>query len=117
MFIKRLKSISPYVTHDPCFKLIVAYSLYSRLKGLMFKREIQKDQAMMINNCNCVHTFFMRFSIDILYLDKEFKVIAVRQLKPFRLSMPVKGAVKVVELQAGLIEYFEIKVGDTFVTE
>jgi uncharacterized membrane protein (UPF0127 family) len=117
MFIKRLKSISSSVNPNPCFKLIVAYSLYSRLKGLMFRRQIQLDQAMLIKNCNWVHTFCMRFSIDVLYLDKDFKVAAVKRLKPFRLSMPVKGAVQVMEIQAGAAEYFGITVGDIFVTE
>ncbi len=117
MFIKRLKSISSSVSHNPCFGLTTAGSLYSRFMGLMFRRDLRPDQAMLIKNCNWVHTMFMRFSIDVVYLDKTLRVVAVKQLKPFRFSMPVKGAVQVMEIKAGTAAYFTITAGDRFVIQ
>ena len=115
MFIRRLKSTSPSVDREPCFNLRVADTLYTRFMGLMFKPGIQHDQGLLIKDCNWVHTVFMRFSIDVLYLDGAGKVVAVKRLKPFRLSMPVGGAVQVVEIQAGAAEYYAIVAGDRFV--
>ncbi len=115
MFIRRLKSTSSSANPDPCFNLRVADSLYTRFMGLMFKPGIQRDQGLLIKDSNWVHTVFMRFSIDVLYLDGTGKVVAVKRLKPFRLSLPVWGAVQVVEIQAGAAEYYGIAAGDRFV--
>ncbi len=60
---------------------------------------------------------FMRFSIDVVYLDTTLQVVAVKQLKPFRFSLPVKGAVQVMEMQAGAAAYFTITAGDRFAIE
>ncbi|MCL4468920.1 MAG: DUF192 domain-containing protein [Deltaproteobacteria bacterium] len=115
MFIRRLKSASSSANREPCFNLRVADTLYKQFMGLMFKPGIEHDQGLLIKDCNWVHTMFMRFSIDVLYLDGTGKVVAVKRLKPFRLSMPVWGAVQVVEIQAGTAEYYAITAGDMFV--
>ena len=83
--------------------------------GMMFKPGIPGDQGLLIKDCNWVHTMFMRFSIDVLYLDASYTVIAVKHLRPFRLSLPVWGAVQVAEIQAGASEYYGIIAGDRFV--
>lgn len=115
MFIRRLKSTSSPADREPRFNLVVADALYTRFMGLMFKPCIRHHEGLLIKDCNWVHTMFMRFSIDVLYLDASYRVVAVKRLRPFRLSMPVWGAVQVVEIHAGASEYYGIIAGDRFV--
>ncbi|MEW6057422.1 MAG: DUF192 domain-containing protein [Bdellovibrionota bacterium] len=80
-------------------KCAVADSAWQRLVGLMGKRELEEGSALLLSPCNSVHTFFMKFSIDVVYLDAEFKVIAIRRaMKPWRIDFPVFGARAVLEL-------------------
>lgn len=69
--------------------ILVAESFYSRVKGLMGKKNLQKDSAMFFSDCPSVHTFFMRFSIDVVFLDKNMIVTkVVENLKPWRCTTP-----------------------------
>jgi uncharacterized membrane protein (UPF0127 family) len=66
----------------------------------------------MIQPCSSVHTHFMRFPIDVLYLSDENVVVKVAMMKVFRFSMGGKGARKVLELPYGSAEEAGIQVGD-----
>lgn len=80
----------------------VADSFYKRLKGLLGCRGLKTHSALIIKPCNSVHTFFMKFPIDVLFLDKNNKVIKLKQsLKPFRISPLYFNARVVIELPAG----------------
>ncbi len=116
MFIKKFRNTSLAAGPDPGFELTVADTLFTRFMGLMFKTGLPPGQGMLIKNCNWVHTFCMRFSIDVLYLDAGFTVVAIKHLAPFRLSLPVPGAVQVVELKAGSAGHHGIAAGDRLVT-
>ena len=82
----------------------VAKSLYSRIKGLIGKKGFKRQEALVINRCNSIHTFFMRFPIDVVFIDGKNKVVGLCQnLLPWRLSPLYWKAKFVIELSAGTI--------------
>lgn len=95
-----------------CNKVDIADSFFKRLKGLMFTKELPPDSSMYIYPCGQIHTFFMNYDIDVLYLDKNNTILAIDDsIKPCKVGKKVKGAVAVVELQAGKAKKSNIKVG------
>ncbi len=94
-------------------KLFVANTLWTRGVGLLGRPSMTSDEAILITRCNSIHTFFMKFSIDCIFLDKNMKVKSIRaDIKPGRIILPVWGASSVVELAAGASSRCNIKVGD-----
>jgi len=85
----------------------IADSALTRLKGLMGRKGLDGGTGLLIEPCNSIHTFFMRFPIDVIYLGKapraaDYVVLAVRRgLKPWRMDFPVFGARAVLELPEG----------------
>lgn len=81
---------------DPCW---MADGFFDRLKGLMGRAGLEQGSGMLIRPCNSIHTFFMRFAIDVVYLDPEFKIVKLRRaMSPWRLDFPVSKAAMVLEL-------------------
>ncbi|MGE4234488.1 MAG: DUF192 domain-containing protein [Bacteriovoracia bacterium] len=77
-----------------------ADTFFSRFRGLM-----GRDSAgggLLLQSCNSIHTFFMKIPIDVIYLDKDLKVLkVVHSMKPWRVDFPVFGADSVLELESG----------------
>jgi uncharacterized membrane protein (UPF0127 family) len=91
-----------------------AYRFFKRLKGLMFTKELHSGAGLHIKPCPSVHTFFMKYAIDILYLDKANVVIAIDEaLAPGKVGKHYKGAVSVVELSVGSVTASETEVGQS----
>jgi len=90
-------------------KLILADNFFSRLKGLIGSNPLKKNEGLLISPCQQVHTHFMGYSIDIVFLDKQFKILhIVREMKPWRFSKFIKSAYYVLELQAHASQHLEI---------
>ena len=84
---------------------IIADTPFKRMKGLLGRKALNEGEALVIKPCNSIHTFFMRFPIDVLFVDKNNKVIkAISSIKPFRITGIYFGAAFVVELSAGTIK-------------
>ena len=84
-----------------------------RLKGLIGKKSFKKGEALIFRNCPSVHTFGMRFPIDLLFTDKRLKVLAsVQDLKPYAFSPFVARASFTIELPAGTLMESHTEVGD-----
>ncbi|MGI6702895.1 MAG: DUF192 domain-containing protein [Clostridia bacterium] len=82
-------------------KVHIAERFWPKFWGLQFKKSIPEDYALIILNCNSIHTCFMRFDLDVVFVDRSFRVLKVyRGLKPFRMTPPVKDAYAVIELKA-----------------
>ena len=80
----------------------MATSVFSRAKGLLGRSGISRGEGLLIRPCQSVHTFFMRFPIDVLFLDRENRVIHMElNLRPNRLSRHCFRARAVLELPAG----------------
>jgi uncharacterized membrane protein (UPF0127 family) len=91
----------------------LADNVWSRFWGLMGRRSLPEGEALLISPCSSVHTAFMRFSIDVVFLDRADRVVKVaRQLKPYRIAMGTKGAQRVLELPAGAAERAGLEPGD-----
>ena len=97
-----------------CYKGIWATSLWQRTKGLMFSSGLGDQyvlDGMLIDYCNSVHTFFMRFPLDLIFLDKSNTVLAVvENKKPWRMTKVYWKATKVLELPIGKAN--GVKLGD-----
>lgn len=90
-----------------------AKTFLTRLKGLMFRKEIEPGECLILHPCNSIHTFFMRFPIDVLFVSKENKVVhAIENISPNAVSPIVRSAARVVELPVGTIWKTNTKVGD-----
>jgi len=99
-------------------KVKLANTFFARLMGLMGKTHLAPDEALVIEPCAQVHTMFMRFPIDLLFLDQDNYVLkTVAGLSPYRVSPKVAGARKVVELASGTIAEKHITVGEQCVIE
>lgn len=89
----------------------LADSFFFRLKGLMFDKEIKGD-GLLIRPCRSIHTFFMNFPIDAVFLDADGKVIKIlRKLKAWRITPFYFKARQVLELPDGGLSP-SIKEGD-----
>ena len=90
-----------------------ADSFFKRLRGLMGKRGLEKEECLIITPCNSIHTFFMEFPIDVVFLDGECRVVKlIRSIAPKKMVMPVKGAHFVVEFDSRNEMTYEIEEGD-----
>ena len=88
----------------------VADGLAARSKGLL--GQTGYEGAMVLPRTRAVHTFGMRFPLDVAICDKDMVVIAVIRLRPWRMSIPRRGGRTVIEAEAGAFERWGLKVGD-----
>ena len=81
----------------------VADTFLSRFMGLMGKSGIPEDEAVVFPRCNSIHTFFMRFPIDVVFVDDGGEVVdVVESMRPWKMLMPRRGARHTIEMQANL---------------
>ncbi|MBF0483761.1 MAG: DUF192 domain-containing protein [Candidatus Omnitrophica bacterium] len=72
---------------------------------MLGRTSIALDEGLLITHCNSIHMFFMKFSIDAVFLDKNNKVVGlVERIAPFQLSPIFWNADKVVELAPETIQ-------------
>lgn len=95
-----------------CERCELADGLFSRGRGLLGRRELRRGQGMLIRPTWSVHTAFMRFAIDVVFLDSDLTVLKVAQrLRPWRAAFR-RRAHQALELPAGECERLGIGVGD-----
>ena len=84
-----------------CDRCELADSAWLRLRGLMGRARLEPGAGLMLRPASAIHTSFMRFSIDAVFLDDELRVLRVREgLRPWR-AAAFPGARAVLELAAG----------------
>lgn len=89
-----------------------ADTFLKRLKGLMFTKELSPQSGLYIYPCSGVHTYFMNYGIDVLYLDSNNIILAIDEdMKPSRVGRFVKNAVAVVELSSGRAKQTHTEIG------
>ena len=82
-------------------------SFFSRLKGFMFTRNI--DKALLFDKCNSIHTFFMKQEIDVIMTDKNNKIVKIfKNLKPNRIILPQKNVYYTYELPVGVSNFYKV---------
>lgn len=76
----------------------VAAGLQARLLGLAFLDRVEAGPGLLIPRCSSVHTFGMRFSLDLFFLDEQYSLLAVRHEIPARRVVSHRGASAVLEI-------------------
>ena len=95
------------VLGDKEITLTECKSFYSRFKGFMFTRNI--DKALLFDKCKSIHTFFMRDNIDVIMCDKDNNILYyVKDLAKNKVILPKKGVKKIFETPSN---YFNIEIG------
>lgn len=93
-----------------------AEGFWVRLAGLLGRPSLPAGEALVLKRCRAVHTCFMRFNIDVAFLDEKGRVLKILvNLRPCRFPRPVPGASQVVELPAGTLLCTGTLPGDTLV--
>jgi uncharacterized membrane protein (UPF0127 family) len=95
---------------DVLASLEIADGARSRARGLLGRDGI--DGALLIKPALSVHTLGMRFALDVAFVDRDMKVMAVVCMQPWRLGLPRFGARGVIEAEAGSFERWTLAVGD-----
>ena len=94
-----------------CERCVLADSPLRRMRGLLGRKKLDGGQGLLIRPAPAVHTWFMRFAIDAVFLDRELNVLSVRpDLRPWRMASQ-RGARAVLELPAGEAERRGIEAG------
>jgi uncharacterized membrane protein (UPF0127 family) len=96
-------------------RLLTAFDSESRRRGLLGRDSLPEGSALIIAPSNAVHTFFMRFAIDIVFVRRDGVVIKVRSaVRPWRMSAALR-AFAVIELPAGSLAPTKTTAGDTLI--
>lgn len=97
---------------------ILADTLFARVKGLLGTKELAKGSGLILKPCNSIHMFFMRYPIDVIFLDAQNKVVGVASnIRPWRLSRVFWKARLAVELPADTVAETRTEVGDEISVE
>jgi len=100
------------------FRVKIADSIFSRLVGLLGKRSLTPDSGVWICPANAIHTVGMLFSFDLVLIDKDFKVVGLREMiRPLKITRPNFRAESVLELPSHSIFKSRTEVGDQLVIE
>lgn len=92
---------------DIIAEVFIADNFINRFLGFMFRKK-PHHEAILFKPCNSIHTFFMRFPIDVLFVSDDYKVIKkVEAMQPGKVIMPQKDASIVIESSAGIFKNIE----------
>jgi uncharacterized membrane protein (UPF0127 family) len=98
---RRLETADGTLVADSC---AVADGFGSRLRGLLGRSGLADGEALCLQDCNSIHMFFMRFPIDVAFVNADGRVLhALDSIRPWRVSRPVFGAKAALELPAGTL--------------
>lgn len=94
-------------------RLVVASTMKTRRRGLLGRHTFHPDEGILLTPCRSIHTFAMKFAIDVVFLDKQMRVVDVRRnVKPGRPMLLNRKAYSTLELPAGIAAARNIEVGD-----
>jgi uncharacterized protein len=84
-----------------CARCRVADTFWLRFRGLMLRDTLAHDEGMLFERTGSIHMFFMRMPLDVVFCDRELRVVkVVRALRPWR-TASARGAKTTIELAAG----------------
>ena len=105
----RLETADGTVVAEHC---TVASSFMARFRGLMMRRELPAGEGLCIQDCGSIHMFFMRFAIDVAFVNGDGRVLHVcNAIRPWRISRHVFGSKAALELPAGTLSSLGIGKG------
>ena len=93
-------------------RALLADTFISRLIGLTFRKSLPADEALIFYKASGIHTFFMRFAFDLVFLDKQNKIMRICEgIKPNR-QVYCRGAAISIEFAPGTVAKKSLKIGD-----
>ena len=94
-------------------KVRLASTWFSRLRGYIGRPEPKPGEGILLNRCNAIHTFWMSFDLDVLFLNEKGRVLElIRSLRPWKRTLRIPEACYVLEIPAGMIDVTGTRVGD-----
>jgi uncharacterized membrane protein (UPF0127 family) len=98
-------------------QLDFADSFMSRFKGLMLRKDPENGMILKLPSSrsrqgSAIHMFFMRFPLDIVFLDDDKKVVDMVSIRPWKTYTPKSPAKYVLELEEGSINNYKLEIGD-----
>ncbi len=109
------RPVSVVATSDArivCERCTVAATPLARMRGLMWKAGLGDGEGLLCRPTNAIHTFWMRFAIDAVFLDGNSRVVKVVESMPRRRFAAARGARAVLELPAGRAAAARVRVGE-----
>ena len=94
-----------------------AFDSAARKRGLLGRDSLPPGAALVIAPCNAIHTFWMRFSIDVIFAARDGRVLKIRPRVPARRVAGAWGAFATIEMAAGSADHVGLAVGDHLVVE
>ena len=85
-------------------KVIIADTFMSRLVGLLNRKSIE-DEGLLLMNCSSIHCFFMKFTIDVVYISKDMQILYKETVLPWKIGTRVKNTKHILELPEGAAKY------------
>lgn len=96
----------------------IAYSFAARLRALSFECSLPTRAGLLISPAHGVHTFGMRFAVDVVFLNRQMRVLRLAQrVQPWRVLLGPRGTGRVLELAAGQIAATRLSAGTFLVVE
>ena len=100
----RFKAVCKTSKISICNEMKIADGIFDRMIGLMFIDKMDNFDGLLIKPCNQIHTFFMKFDIDLIFLNNKNEIIKiVYNKKPWRMSLLYFRASKVLEIKSGCL--------------
>ena len=100
-----------------CERCDVADTILTRMRGLLGRRGLPRGQGLLIEPTWSVHTWFMRFPIDVVFLDRDLTVLELRKdLRPWRAAARFRAR-SALELASGECDRLRLEVGDRLAFE
>jgi uncharacterized protein len=94
-------------------RLVRADRIWSRMRGLLGRGALAPGEGLWISPSNSIHMFFMRTTIDVVFIDEKLQVVRVfEHVRPWRMARGGRHAHSVLELPPGKAAFFNIRVGD-----
>ncbi len=94
-------------------KAEVADTFFRRLRGLLGQRELPAGRGLLLKPANSIHTFGMKFAIDVIFIDREGRILKIiEKMPPGKISPLVKGASSVIEAAGGELTKANPAIGD-----
>jgi uncharacterized membrane protein (UPF0127 family) len=94
-------------------QVVEAKSFWKRSRGLLGETHWPHSKVLWIHNCNSIHTWFMRFPIDVLFVNTDLEVCDIlKNIPAWRVTLPRWKARHVFEFAAGALASIDIQKGD-----
>ena len=98
-----------------CGHCLLADTPWTRLRGLLGRRGLGAQEGLLLRPVNAIHTLFMRFPIDVVFLDRDYEIVKiVGAVRPWRFAAARRAKV-VLELPAGTATRARLRVGERLV--